>query len=163
MNSENNRTGEIDLGTDREICELYHELIRAWNERDAATFAALFALDGVTIGFDGSLMTGTLEIEGSLTQIFRDHPTPPYYPKISSTRFVTDDCGILVAIAGMSPGCASAINPAFNARHSLVAVKRDGDWKIVHFQNTPAAFHGRPEMVASMTAELQVVKDSLKK
>jgi hypothetical protein len=33
---------------------------------------------------------------------------------------------------------------------------RDGDaWKIALFQNTPAAFHGRPEESAKLTEELK--------
>jgi hypothetical protein len=28
-------------------------------------------------------------------------------------------------------------------------------WRIELFQNTPAQFHGRPELVSEMTAELQ--------
>ncbi|MGZ4033139.1 MAG: SgcJ/EcaC family oxidoreductase, partial [Tumebacillaceae bacterium] len=29
------------------------------------------------------------------------------------------------------------------------------DWQIALFQNTPAQFHGRPELVEQMTAELR--------
>jgi hypothetical protein len=32
--------------------------------------------------------------------------------------------------------------------------------RIVLFQNTPAQFHGRPELVEEMTRELQAVADS---
>jgi hypothetical protein len=38
---------------------------------------------------------------------------------------------------------------------TLIAVKRDGQWRIVLFQNTPAQLHGRPELVQAMTEELR--------
>lgn len=47
------------------------------------------------------------------------------------------------------------INPNLNAHHTLIAVKVHGDWRIRLFQNTPAQFHGRPELVQSMTLELR--------
>ena len=38
---------------------------------------------------------------------------------------------------------------------TLVAVERDGGWKVALFQNTPAAWHGREDDVKALTAELQ--------
>jgi hypothetical protein len=37
----------------------------------------------------------------------------------------------------------------------LVALKQDGEWRIVLFRNTPAQFHGRPDLVERMTQELR--------
>jgi len=37
----------------------------------------------------------------------------------------------------------------------MVVVKSDGQWRIAVFQNTPAQFHGRPELVKKMTDELR--------
>ncbi len=47
------------------------------------------------------------------------------------------------------------LEPSLNAWHTLVATKRGGELKIVLFQNTPAQFHGRPELVQQMTEELK--------
>jgi len=38
---------------------------------------------------------------------------------------------------------------------SMVAVQKGGSWKIVLFQNTPAAFHNRPELTKKLTEELR--------
>jgi hypothetical protein len=55
----------------------------------------------------------------------------------------------------MIPPGQADLNPAANAVQTLVA-SRDGDqWRIALFQNTPAQFHGRPELVERMTAELR--------
>ena len=84
-------TGDRDEAAVR---DLYSELLRAWNARDAAAFAALFADDGAMIG-------------------------------------------------------------------SLVARCEDDErWRIVLLQTTPAQYHGRPELVAAHTAEIQQVADA---
>jgi hypothetical protein len=44
---------------------------------------------------------------------------------------------------------------AVNAVQTLVAVRRDGAWQVAVYQNTPAAFHGRPELSQSLTEELR--------
>jgi hypothetical protein len=36
-----------------------------------------------------------------------------------------------------------------------VAAKRAGHWRIALFQNTPAQFHGRPELAKALTEELR--------
>ncbi|MGH2514102.1 MAG: SgcJ/EcaC family oxidoreductase, partial [Ktedonobacterales bacterium] len=33
--------------------------------------------------------------------------------------------------------------------------RRGGGWYVALFQNTPAQFHGRPEVSAALTAELR--------
>jgi hypothetical protein len=56
----------------------------------------------------------------------------------------------------MVPPGATDIKPEVNAIQVLVAVRRDGVWRVAHFQNTPAAFHGRPEAAKALTEELRV-------
>src|SRR5690606_15606810 len=65
------------------------------------------------------------------------------------------DAAILYAIAGMVPPGKSDIEPAVNTHQTLVAVKKNNDWQVELFQNTPAQFHRRPELVEEMTEELR--------
>jgi uncharacterized protein (TIGR02246 family) len=90
-----------------------------------------------------------------LRQVFADHMTASYVGKVREVRFLQEDTAILRAVVGMVPHGQSDINPAVNAIQSLVAVKRLGQWKVALFHNTPAAFHGRPEAVEQLTAELR--------
>ncbi len=138
-----------------EIRELYRQLLDSWNKRNAGAFAALFALDGYVIGFDGSQMSGQAEIAATLGQIFADHLTAPYVNKVREVRLLSPDVAVLRAVVGMVPPGQSDINPAVNAIQTLVAVRRDGIWSIALFQNTPAQFHGRPELVQQLTEELR--------
>ncbi|HEX6480721.1 MAG TPA: SgcJ/EcaC family oxidoreductase [Ktedonobacteraceae bacterium] len=138
-----------------EVRALYQQLLDSWNKRNADIFASLFAEDGYSIGFDGSQLIGQGEIASTLHQIFADHPTAPYVSKVREVRLLSPDVAILRAVVGMVPTGQTNIVPALNAIQTLVAQKYDGNWRIVHFQNTPAQFHGRPELVEQMTEELQ--------
>ncbi|HXV96788.1 MAG TPA: DUF4440 domain-containing protein, partial [Anaerolineae bacterium] len=51
-------------------------------------------------------------------------------------------------------------NPAANVIQTLVAAKWDGQWQVVLYQNTPAQFHGRPELVRQLTDELRQLLSS---
>jgi uncharacterized protein (TIGR02246 family) len=138
-----------------EVQELYQQLIDGWNNRSARRMADQFAEDGEMIGFDGSQAIGREEIFSHLDPIFKEHPTPPFVTKVKDVRFLGSEVAILRAIAGMVPPGQSDLNPKLNTHHTLVAVKNDGKWRIALFQNTPAQFHGRPELVEQMTEELK--------
>ena len=138
-----------------EIQNLYQKLIDAWNKRDAQGMALLFAEQGVQIGFDGSKVIGQEEILSHLAPIFEDHPTAPFVTIVKDIRLLGTDAAILLAIAGMIPPGKTDIEPAVNAHQTLVAVKKDHEWRIELFQNTPAQFHSRPELVEEMTEELR--------
>jgi uncharacterized protein (TIGR02246 family) len=145
----------VSASDEADVRSIYQRLIDAWNRRDAAAYAALF--DDVTnvVGFDGSQMNGRSEIESTLAGIFAHHQTAPYLSIVREVRMLTAEVAILRAVAGMVPPGQTDINPAVNAIQSLVAVKRDGQWRIALFQNTPAQFHGRPELAQQLTEELR--------
>ncbi|MFC3883147.1 SgcJ/EcaC family oxidoreductase [Bacillus songklensis] len=138
-----------------EIQALYQQLLDAWNNRSARAMADLFTEDGESIGFDGSQSIGRDEIFLHLNPIFEDHPTAQFVGKVKGVRFLGSDIAILRAIAGMVPPGQSDINPKVNTHHTLVVVNNEGNWRIQLFQNTPAQFHGRPELVEQMTEELR--------
>lgn len=140
-----------------EIVAVYRSLLEAWNDQDASAMANLFAEDGESIGFDGSQSVGTEEIYRHLQPIFEDHPTAKFVHKVTGVTFLGDEHAMVRAIAGMVPRGKSDLNPAANTHHTLIVVKRNDMWRIRLFQNTPAQFHGRPELVERMTNELREV------
>lgn len=146
---------EPQSGDEAEIRALYEQLLKGWNTRNAEVMAAPFAEDGEVIGFDGSEMTGRQEITATLQKIFADHEVPPFVSKIKGVRFLNPDTAILRSIVGMVPPGQSDLDPKLNAHQTLVAVKRDGKWSVALFQNTPAQFHGQPELVQKMSEELK--------
>jgi uncharacterized protein (TIGR02246 family) len=52
------------------VLALCEELLAAWNRRDAAGMASLYAPQGSQVGFDGSTANGPREIEAHLAPIF---------------------------------------------------------------------------------------------
>jgi uncharacterized protein (TIGR02246 family) len=115
--------------------------------------------DGVSIGFDGSQAVGA-GIREHLRGVFGDHPTAAYVAKVREVRAVRADAVLLRAIVGMVPPGGDVVSPDANAPKSLVAERRGEGWRIALFQNTPAQYHGRPELVQSHTAEIERVRSA---
>ncbi len=136
---------------------LYAQLIDAWNRRNAVDFAALFSLTGSSVGFDGSPLDGRAVIESTLLEIFAHHPTAAYVAKVREVRQLGPGVALLRAVVGMLPPGQTEINPAVNAMQSVVMVNEGERWTIALLQNTPAAFHGRPQAAAALTDELTAV------
>jgi len=146
---------------DRNARELYARLLEAWDKRNARDYALLFASDGNLVGFDGSQVNGQLEVGAHLTEIFTHHQTSRYVSIVRDVRLVAADVTLLRANTGLVPPGKDDIDPALNAAQSMVAVQKGGSWKIALFQNTPAAFHDRPDLAKKLTEELRAkVRDN---
>ena len=133
---------------------VYQQLLEAWNRRDADGFAAAFTDDGSCIGFDGSMMNGRAEIASTLRGIFDHHPTARYVARVREIRALSPTLVLVRSVVGMVPPDKAELNPAVNAIQSLVVVEQGPSMKIALLQNTPAAFHGRPELAQQLTSEL---------
>lgn len=148
--------GQNSLSTaENEIRELYRQLLDSWNRREGKEMASFFSGTANLVGFDGSQVNGRAEIEAHVTQIFRDHQTAPYISKVREVRFLTPEVAVLCGVVGMIPPGQTDLNPDVNAIQTLVALKQNGQWRVEVFQNTPAAFHGQPELSQALTDELR--------
>jgi uncharacterized protein (TIGR02246 family) len=143
------------MAVDAEIEELYRALLARWNERDAAGYAAMFTENGSLVGFDGSCVERSTAIGEHLEAIFADHQPASYVAKVREIRQLAPGTVLLRSVAGMVPPNGNDINPDVNAVQSLLAVVSGNGWRIAHFQNTPAAFHGRPQQAEALTLELR--------
>jgi uncharacterized protein (TIGR02246 family) len=137
------------------IRELYRRVLDGWNGRDGDAFAAPFAEDGDTIGFDGSRHAGRADIATTIGGIFAHHQTGKYVGKVRRVRFLTPEAAILDAVAGIVPARASDLKPELNAVQTMVVAKSAEGWRIALYQNTPALYHGRPELAEALTQELR--------
>jgi uncharacterized protein (TIGR02246 family) len=155
MSSQTVQAPDLPSPDEIEVRALYRQILACWNKRSAEEMAALFAEDGNIVGFDGSQLNGRAEIEAEMSRIFAHHQTAAYVGKIREVRFLTAEVAILRAVAGMVPPGQTDINPTVNTIQTLVAAKRDGVWRIALYQNTPAQFHGRPEISQQLTEELR--------
>lgn len=134
---------------------LYEKLIEAWNKRNARDFALLFASDGSIVGYDGSQVDGQLAVGAHISEIFSHHQTAAYVTIVREVRSISSDVVLLRANAGMVPPGKDELNPDRNAVQSLVAARKGAKWEIALFQNTPAAYDGRPELSKKLTEELR--------
>ncbi|MCF8564585.1 SgcJ/EcaC family oxidoreductase [Alicyclobacillus tolerans] len=139
----------------QQVKALYQQLLDAWNHKDARAMADLYTEDGEQIGFDGSQVFGQAEIYAHIAPIFEQHETARFVGKVKSVLFLSQDIAILRAIAGMVAPGQSDLNPKLNAHQTMISIRAEETWRIVLFQNTPAQFHGRPELVEQMSAELR--------
>jgi uncharacterized protein (TIGR02246 family) len=103
------------------------------------------------------MLEGRAEIASSFARIFRSHSTPTYVGKVRSAIRLTEDVMMIRAVAGMVPPGHSDINPELNAVQSVIAVRREGRWRVAAFHNTPAAFHEQPETRDHLTSELRAL------
>ena len=149
--------GSVTTSADdeRSVRALYEGVLGQWNARDAKRMAGLFARDCNLVGFDGSQLEGSAAVESEMTRIFADHPTARYVGIVREVQFLSQHVAVLRAVAGMVPPGQADLNPSLNAIQTLIATKRDESWRVVLYQNTPAAFHGRPEAVKALTDELR--------
>lgn len=154
-------TQSLTASDEERIRALYSDLLRAWNRRDAEGFAACLTEDATIVGFDGTIVETRPAVARHLGAIFANHETPIYVQIVQRVRFLSADVALVRGAAGMPSLLTGQINPTLNSVQTLLVVRRDDAWRIALFQNTPAQFHGRPDLVASMTEELQRQLDSL--
>jgi uncharacterized protein (TIGR02246 family) len=146
---------DIFVSDEAAIRALHRQILEGWNARDADAFAAPFAEDGAVIGFDGSQQSGRGEIAATTRCIFADHLTATYVWKVRAVRPLAPGAAYLHAVVGMVPRGQTDLNPAVNAHQTVIAAKRGDQWQVLFFQNTPAQFHGRPDLAEQLTAELR--------
>lgn len=151
------------MSDDDALRSVYRELLAAWNRRSGEDFAAQFDPEGAVIGFDGSETKGRAIIASEMQRIFTDHQTGEYVGKIRQVLRLMPQVALVRAVAGVVPAGGSDLDPSLNSVQTLVLQKMGGRWWIVLYQNTPAQFHGRPELVKSLTEELREARTSKNK
>ena len=138
-----------------EVRSLYRQILSGWNRRNADAIADLFDEDGIVIGFDGSELRGRAEISTIHRRIFDDHQTGAFVGRVRRVEFLNSGVAVLSAVAGMVLPGESDLDPDRNTVQTVIAVKRDRQWRVAVFQNTPAQYHGKPEQARSLTEELR--------
>jgi uncharacterized protein (TIGR02246 family) len=89
--------------------------------------------------------------------MFTDHVTAAHVAKVREVRLLAPGVALPRAVVGMVPPGKDDRHPPVDAVQTLIAAQADGRWRIALFQNTPAAFHGRPEFSDVRTEEFREV------
>jgi uncharacterized protein (TIGR02246 family) len=138
-----------------EVEKLYRSLLRAWDAKDAEAYGALFVEDGGIVGYDGSAVSTANAVTEHLRSIFADHDPATYVEIVEEVRPIAPGVMFLRGVVGMVPPGGSDVIGDHNAVQVLVAVETDEGWRVAHFQNTPAAYFGRPDEASALTDRLQ--------
>jgi uncharacterized protein (TIGR02246 family) len=119
------------------IDRLFHQLLQAWGRGDAEGYAALFTTDAEYIGFDGSHTVGRDAIARSHRPLFeRWLRGTRLVGRVMQIRFLGPDAAVVHATGStVFPG-EERPRPSRDSMQTLVAVREDGDWRFVGFQNT---------------------------
>ncbi|AWI32816.1 SgcJ/EcaC family oxidoreductase [Streptomyces tirandamycinicus] len=119
------------------IAALPQRIVQAWAAHDADAFAEVFTPDGSMI-IPGVLQKGRESIRAFMAQAFQG---PFKGTRVTGTpvdlRFANSESGILITQGGiLAPGESEpSADRAVNA--SWVVVKRDGQWFLAAYQNSP--------------------------
>lgn len=116
---------------------LYTQLMEGWNKSSGEAFSAPFTEDGHLVAFDGTHFRGRDEIVAFHQPLFdRWLRGTRLVGEVESIRFVGPYVALMHARGGTIMRGKSRPSPERDSIQTLVAVKRDGEWGLIAFQNT---------------------------
>ena len=123
---------------------LYGQLMAGWNEGSADAFASVFADDGDLVGFDGTHLRGRDQIVSFHAPLFDKWlKGTRLIGRVRSVRFIAPDVALVHAVGGTLMRGQSHASRERDSVQTLVAVWRDGAWRLAAFQNTRLRPMGR--------------------
>ncbi|WP_433202056.1 SgcJ/EcaC family oxidoreductase [Dactylosporangium sp. CS-047395] len=119
------------------VTALPQRLIEAWSKADAAAFGDLFVEDGTMI-MPGRYFQGRAAIEEFMAQAFAG----PYKgTQVTGTplelKVLDANAIVLVSLGGVIAAGEDELSEAAKIRASWVTTKRDGQWRLAVYQNSP--------------------------
>jgi uncharacterized protein (TIGR02246 family) len=116
---------------------LYLQLMEGWNQGSGEAFAAPFAENGDLVAFDGLHFEGRREIISFQQPLFDKWlKGTRLVGQVKSVRFLTPDVALMHVIGGTILRGESRPSPVRDSIQTLVAVRKNGEWKLAAFQNT---------------------------
>jgi uncharacterized protein (TIGR02246 family) len=116
---------------------LFQQLLDAWGRGDGAAYAALFTEDADYVAFDGSRTVGRQAIAESHQRLFDTWlKGTRLTARIEAVRFLCPDVALLHTTGGTIFAGETAPRPSRDSIQTLVAVRRDGEWRFRAFHNT---------------------------
>jgi len=121
---------------ERALHEMVYHLEAAWNAADGTSFAEAFAEDADFIHILGGYYTGRAAIEAGHRMIFGTiYKGSTVRYSVEKIRFVLPDVAI-VYLRQFLQFFEGGVPSELAARPTIVAEKREGNWRIVNLQNT---------------------------
>jgi uncharacterized protein (TIGR02246 family) len=130
--------GPFTTEKEKEALGVPLRLVSAWSHNDAEGVANVFTEDGILILPGDVLKKGRGEIRAFMAAAYAgpfkgtDVTGNPV-----DVRFVTDDIALLRTHGGILAPGETEIDEELAVRSTWVVVKRDGEWQLAAYQNSP--------------------------
>jgi uncharacterized protein (TIGR02246 family) len=122
---------------ENELRALYAALMDGWNRGSAEAFAAPLDDEVDFIAFDGTRFRRRDELVRFHEPLFKTHlKGTRLVGDVTDVRFLGSDVAVLHARGGTIMRGRSRPSPERDSVQTLVAVKREGRWRLIAFQNT---------------------------
>lgn len=119
------------------IASLTQRMIAAWAGEDAEAIANLFVEDGTMI-LAGTYCDSRAAIQDYFTKAFQgEYRGTRATGKPVASRFFGPDAGILLTAGGVLEPGETEVSDKQAIRASWTVVRRDGEWRLAAYQNTP--------------------------
>lgn len=119
------------------IASLTQRMIAAWALGDAEAIAGLFVEDGTMI-LAGTYRDGRAAIQDYFAEAFRgEYQGTQVTGKPLASRFFGPDAGVLLTVGGVLEPGETEVTSKQAIRASWTVVRRDGEWRLAAYQNTP--------------------------
>jgi uncharacterized protein (TIGR02246 family) len=140
------------------VRRLYTQLMDGWNTGSAEAFAAPFAEECVFIAFDGSRFRSRETLVRVHEPLFRTHLRGMrLVGEVGDVRFLGTDVAVMHATGRTILRGAARPAAERDSIQTLVALRHQGVWRLVAFQNTRV----RPIGLSASSALLWLVSDWL--
>jgi uncharacterized protein (TIGR02246 family) len=119
------------------IAALTQKVVAAWAYHDADTFAGVFTDDGTMI-LAGVYCDGPDEVRDYMAKAFEGpYKGTQVTGKPISMRFLGPDTAILLSQGGVLGAGETEVSDDNAIRASWLVSRRDGEWRVAAYQNTP--------------------------
>ena len=116
--------------------QMAESLVKAFNQRDAKAFAAVFTVDGEYIDEAGAVYHGRPAIEDDFTRFFEANPAASIQVQLQSTRAVAP---AVIAVDGSTQFTRAKDEPPAAGHCSLICTKDGNKWLIASLRETQAS------------------------
>jgi len=130
--------GSFTSEQEKEVLQVPLRLVNAWAVNDADGVANVFTEDGILILPGDVYKEGREEVRSFMAAAYAGpFKGSGVTGKPVDVRFVTDEVALLRTHGGILAPGETEIAPELAVRSTWVCVKRDGEWYLAGYQNSP--------------------------